>query len=478
MQLALRLPRMPEVDQNKLEKLRGQMHELIFIQSKAPGAGSPQPQALSDAGHLAHAALARASAFVTRDNAILNSRTELLNRFGIDVLSVEELLATFLRDAEDQMLGTRHGSGFVCEPANANTVRKYLLSQNLSPPMIEEFAGKKEHLINPSRLAIWQQDNLAACAVLLESEMPKSITRLLIHVRPEVLNIELYTDHLLDTMLRKASALGAVVVELEHLAGQSTLTTIAKARGFTQQSSASTLAKVVLRRPVTISSWAAAAKELKRRTGLQLPPTMPAGHDAERFPVKITQSNEINVSLTGLENMLGPTLLIREDQQGVIVPITHGYSELLLGASRQMLLDITDDKDATFLSRRAYVNTPKASNVMRPGSPILFYESKKSGGVGSIVAVARIVHVKIWNKEDVPYEDSKRLVVEDVTDFSSSNEVLVTSFENLFVLHDPVSLDWLKAVGAVNGANLITARQVPGTTVTKILDRGWQNGQH
>ena len=76
LQLALRLPRMPKADRHQLHNLQHQMHDLVFIQHQVSGAG--KPQAWSDAKHLAHAALARASAFITRDGAILGSRGELL----------------------------------------------------------------------------------------------------------------------------------------------------------------------------------------------------------------------------------------------------------------------------------------------------------------------------------------------------------------------------------------------------------------
>ena len=130
LQLALRLPRMPEADRHQLHNLQHQMHDLVFIQHQVSGAG--KPQAWSDAKHLAHAALARASAFITRDGAILGSRGELLRRFGIDVLSVEELLMTLPSDRENGLLGTQYGSDFVCADASAEEIRDYMRGECLS----------------------------------------------------------------------------------------------------------------------------------------------------------------------------------------------------------------------------------------------------------------------------------------------------------------------------------------------------------
>ena len=474
LQLALRLPRMPKADISRQETLKKQIHDLIFVQRGAPRAGSPQ--ALSDASHLAHATLARASAFVTRDGEILDARSELIQRFGIDVVTVEEMLTILPSDQVRDSTRPHLGRGFVCTGGNCEMVRNYMNSQSLPSQTISEFATEGGHLVDCIRRVIHQDGDTLACAVLLAPRRTKPVCRMIVHVRPETLDWELYTDHLLDVLLREASATAATAVDLVCTAGQSTLVRLAKARGFFRQSSTSSLAKIVMGRPITATNWISATQELRIRTGLQLPSEMPEGDQAEAFSISTSQNKSIIVSLKGLEDILGPTLLIRPDRNGVIVPITKAYSKLLLDADPQMSLGLTDDKDAAFFSKKAYVNTPRAANAMRPGSPILFYESKSSDGIGAIVASGRIVDAVILNKQDIPNDALRRLVVEDVVGFSTSEDVLVTSFDNLFVFPNTVPLRVLRDMGAVDGANLVTAREVPGQIVTEILDRGWGNG--
>ena len=475
LQLALRLPRMPQADRFEQETLKNRIHDLIFVQSGAPSAGSSQ--ALSDAGHLAHAALARASAFVTRDGTIIDARAALIKRFGIDVVTVEELLAILPPDRGRGATMPRSGHGFVCTDASCGTVQKYMKGQSLRSGTISEFAAEDGHLVDCIRRVIQRDDDVLACAVLLAPRITKPVCRMIVHARSEALDCELYTDHLLDVLLREASVTAATAVELECVAGQSTLVRLAKVRGFVKQPSTSSLAKVVMGRPITATTWTSATQELRLRTGLELPREMPTGNNADDFSIRTNQNISINVSLRGLEDFLGPTLLIRPDRPGVIVPITQAYSELLLGADLQMPLNLTDDKDAAFLSKRAYVNTPRAASVMRPDSPILFYESMKGNGVGGIVGVGRIVDAVILDKQDIPKDARQRLVVDDVDGFSSNEDVLVTSFDNLFVLPSPVPFHVLRQMGAVDGSNLVTARNASGRHITEILDRGWRNGQ-
>lgn len=475
LQLALRLPRMPLADQSEQESLRDQIHDLIFVKSGSASAGSSQ--SLSDASHVAHATLARASAFVTRDGMILATRAALLERFGVDVVTVEELLAILPPDRDSGATPPRLGHGFVCTDASCESVRNYMNSQDLRSELVSEFATDRGHLIDSKRRIIQQDHAVLACGVLLVPRTTEPVCRMIVHARPEALDGELYTDHLLDVLLRESSLGTATAVELECVAGQSTLVTLAKARGFMTQRSSSALAKIVMGRPITATTWTSAAQELRLRTGLRVPPEMPQRSNTTAFSIRTSQEVSINVSLRGLEDFLGPTLLVGPDRDGVIVPITQEYSKLLLGESRQMSLGFTDDKDAAFLSTRAYVNTPRAASVMRPDSPILFYESKRSKGAGGVVAVGRIVDAVISNEQDIPNDTLRRLVVDNVGRFSSTDEVLVTSFDNLFQLPNCISFQALRQIGAIDASNLITARKISGQSVIDILDRGWHNAQ-
>ena len=473
LQLALRLPRMPDADQSEQQALRDQIHDLVFVKSGAPSAGSSQ--SLSDASHLAHATLARASAFVTRDGTILASRAALLERFGIDVVTVEELLAILPPDRHSGATQPRLGPGFVCTDASSETVRNYMNSQGLRSDVVSEFATDGGHLIDSVRRVVRQGGDVLACAVLLAPRTTKPVCRMIVHARPEALDSELYTDHLLDTLLRESSVTSATAVELECVAGQSTLVMLARARGFITQRSPTVLAKVAMGRPVTAATWRSAAQELRLRTGLKVPSEMPERSNTTTFSIRTSQNVSINMSLRGLEDFLGPTLLAGSDRDGVIVPITQAYSKLLLGDSHQMSLGFTDDKDAAFLSTRAYVNTPRAASLMRPDSPMLFYESKRSKGVGGIVAIGRIVDTVILKKQDIPNEMLRRLVVDDVDGFSSTDEVLVSSFDNLFELPNCFPFRRLRTMGAIDASNLVTARKVSGQTIADILDWGWRD---
>jgi hypothetical protein len=158
--------------------------------------------------------------------------------------------------------------------------------------------------------------------------------------------------------------------------------------------------------------------------------------------IEISRDNGANttVGAAQLEDFLSPAIIIWPGREGVIAPIECAFANDLLGTNLQSTFAFVANRDAAFLSRRAYVNSPRTAQIMRPETPILFYESKRSGGRGAVIAVARIVDAVVTKKGDIPTDRRRRLVVDNVDDFSATEDVLVTTFDNLFALPNPVPL--------------------------------------
>jgi hypothetical protein len=169
--------------------------------------------------------------------------------------------------------------------------------------------------------------------------------------------------------------------------------------------------------------------------------------------------------------VLSPTILIWPGRDGVIVPITHNYANDLLGTDKQFPL--FGSPEAAFVTRKTYFNSPRAASLLRPGLPILFYESVRSGGQGAIVAAARVIDATVVKKNQVPGDLLRRAVVEDLDGLSSSTDILATTFDNLLRFPKPVSLADLRTFGAVGAANFQTATPVTSANIGAIFDLGW-----
>lgn len=470
LKLARQLPKLPASPKDEVDPLAAAIHKTAFIDTNHPQAGSRQ--ALSDARHLAEAALIRASGYITSDSTLLNARDTLLTLIGVDIAGLDEFVELLSSDEPNREYGRLKGTKCETRSATPGDAQAYLASQNIGSELIAECFPSAAALQRVSVQAVFEDEDIVAVGIYRAPTSVDAPGRMLVHVRPDHIAGETLTEHLLDEAIRESCHSGSVTVELKAVAGQSAVTRAAKLRGFLPAANSDTLIKVALGRPLTPNSWTAIARQTRRRTGLALPDTPP---DAETMQsglaVRGADGSNITVQLAALEAALAPTLIVWPGRNGVIVPIAKSFADDLLGTADQFTL--FGRPNAAFVGLRTYFNSPRTATMMRPGVPILFYESERTGGRGAVVAAARIVDATISPKERVSDKVLDRGVVEDLSSLTASTDVLATSFESLIRFPNPVSLDTLRQLGAVGPSNLQTATPLPNTLLAAILDRGW-----
>jgi len=473
LQMALQLPRLPPpVDPNDLVQLSEAVHQLVFVDRDAPGAGSKQ--ARSDARHLAHSALSRVAGFITSDGAILAARDALLESVGIDVAGLDELISLLPEGAEGSLTTDRQGTGFQCKTPTVPDATAYFKRSGVPDSVIAEVCGPAVGRPDGWRSAIWEDGNIVAAAFSMPPVSTSGDDRLLIAVDAGHLDRELYGEYLLDAAIKHACSSGPAAIRLVNVSGQPTVGAIAKARGFVATGAGCDLTKVAIGRPITESNWDAVRHQARRKAGLSLPVKWPDFLDGERS-VAIAHGSTQSALLSPerFEDLFGPTLYLWPGRQGVIVPIQRAYADELLGTNLQPRLAFIEDRDASFLQRRAYVNTPRARKAMRPGLPILFYESGKKGGRSAIVAVGRIVDSVIVPKGASLRETARRVVVDDLSELSTTDDVLVTTFDNLMPLPTLIPFASLRAMGAEGSSNLMSATPLSSAKLAAIVQAAW-----
>lgn len=471
LKLARQLPKLPVFPKDEVEFLAAAIHQAVFIDANHPQAGSRQ--ALSDARHLAEAALIRASGYITSDSALLDARDALLALIGVDVAGLEEFVELLPSDEpsreRSQLKGTK------CETRLATTAeaQAYLTSQRVSSALIDEYFPLAA-LQRVSVQAVFEDGEIVGASIYRAPSSVDAPGRMIVHVRPDHVACETFAEHLLDEAIRESCHSGPVTIELRAIPGQSTVARAAKLRGFLPAASSDILIKVALGRPLTPDSWAAIARQTRRRTGLALPDTPPdAGTVQSGLSVRGPDGSIITVQLAALEAALVPTLIVWPGRDGVIVPIAKSFADDLLGTADQFAL--FGRPNAAFVGLRTYFNSPRTASTMRPGVPILFYESERTGGRGAVLAAARIVDATISSKERVSEAALERGVVEDLASLSASTEVLATSFDSLIRFPNPVPLGTLRQLGAVGPSNFQTATALPNAMLAAILDLGWSS---
>lgn len=470
LELARQLPRLPDTGRAEVEALAGTIYSVVF--GSVSVSEAQQAQAKSDARHLAQAALARASGFLTSDGRLLDARARLMDEIGIDVISLDEF-SVMLDDlpgapAFASQLPT---VDLIREPLSRDVATQYFALHCEGASHLEPLGDPSLHGFSIEGMR--DAGNLVGVAARSRLPTVDAPVRLLVHVRQDNVRCDLLVDALLNSQIAQACVSSPVAIELQDVPGQTLLRRTALLRGFALRAGGA-MVKIAIGRPVTPRSWPTIARLIRRRTGLRLPEAAPH-EDEVRTGVTVTgpDGRKMVVTLASLENALGPTLLAWPGRAGALVPIARRYADDLLGTATQ--ISMFGPLEAGLLSRRTYVNSPRSAPVLRPGTPILFYESKRSNGRGAVVASARVVDSVVVNKTQLPAERMRGAVVKDVGNLSSSNEVLVTTFDHLLHFSSPVQFAALKALGAVGSQNLVTATRVEPEVLATIIDQGWPN---
>ena len=130
--------------------------------------------------------------------------------------------------------------------------------------------------------------------------------------------------------------------------------------------------------------------------------------------------------------------------------------------------------EAVLLRERVYFSHPRTAGVLVKGSPVLFYESGRKGGSASVTAVARIVRAELVSKDGANQELLRRGVLDKkiLKNICLADTVVATTIDNIMSFRNPVALERLRALNAIDGANLVTARSIRAEQVIQIVNEG------
>jgi hypothetical protein len=251
---------------------------------------------------------------------------------------------------------------------------------------------------------------------------------------------------------------------------------IAVAHGFrasaNEPSNSSNLQKIALGRGVTAKTWTWVTQQLKKGMGLELPGSMPLYQSIEQTVPINGPTGQVNIPLEELETLFSPAILFLPGRSGVIVPIRRVYAADLIGGAKQ--LSLLAGSQAVLLRERVYFSDPRTARILTKGIPILFYESARNGGSASVTAIARVARTELISRDGANQELFRRGVLDKkiLMKMCLAKMFLATTIDNIMILKNPVGLQRLRALGAIDGANLVTARPLRPEQVIQIVDEG------
>jgi GNAT superfamily N-acetyltransferase/predicted nucleic acid-binding protein len=480
LELARRLPRLKAPPKQRLTQIISELGEVIFPTRISSGTLRPQDQ--SDLVHLATAIENNASGFVTGDKAILRGRAILQSKYSLDVVGASEF-ADMVEPADSSdatsvqaMSGGQVLEGRPAQEKDGPSIGAFLARMNCphqtAHDVVSNDPGRPHHRVLVT---------LAGKIVAFGSwEIPSAIRP---HASAFVCgdqdhpSVTLAVDFVLDSISRELSSSHPTRINLRLLPGDVTTKRIAIAHGFgppaRELSIGTELQKIALGRAVTAKNWAIVCQQLKKGMGLELPDSIPPYHSLEQtIPIKGATGQTLYVPLERLESFFSPAIFCLPGRSGAIVPIRSVFAADLIGGAKQ--LSLLASPEAVLLRERVYFSHPRTAGVLKKGIPILFYESERNRGSASVTAAARIVRVELISKDGANPELFRHGVLDKITlkNISLAETAAATTIDNIMILRNPVSLRRLRLLGAVDRANLVTARSLRAEQVVQIIDEG------
>lgn len=467
LELAKALPKLRISAREQLRPLTDEFHQSIFEIGKPSQANTPQ--ALSDCLHMAECVAGNASAFVTSDGILLRNRRLIREKWGLEVVAVEDFHDALSSLVLQENFQPIRGDGFrICmsDSKTANGLATALGGANVNATYFADHVvrvpGKYTTALNDNNKAI----GLAASVTPESLGQPQRMLVLVDHDHPRA---ELVADTLLNQAIDDVGISGLNLIELADVPGQIVVRKAALQAGFSADGQRPELTKAALGVPITSSSFPRVKDQLRLLFGECCSALLPeCFNDFEKL-----QSSDPE-GFIRLEKALSPTLIASNSRRVCVQPIAASYAAELLGTSDQA--SMLDQFEGAFRSQKIYVSSGRSKNFFRANQIIMFYESSRTGGRGAIVAAARVDNVVTQNKSETGSSDMKRTVLDSVERFSASKEVTLTGFSSVLRFPRPVPLNKLVEIRATGTQNLQTTTLIATEAAQQIFDFGWSNG--
>ncbi|MDA1311915.1 MAG: GNAT family N-acetyltransferase [Acidobacteria bacterium] len=479
-QLATALPRLPSVPQGVSEQIMNQLAPIVFPAKVIRGTLSRRDQ--SDLRHLAAAVHHKLNGFITGEKAILRRAPELLSQVGLDVIGTLEFAAYV--ESPDQRAGAELRSGISGDDVE---IRELAEEDRKAVEALLESLGLARSLaaaalipsIPPNVRRRISVRSLGSGEILgyASWDVPSPLRKRVdahVFVKEQSEGAQHIAVHLLKELSRDLAMNGPCLVSLRTEEGHSNARTAALEVGFRSFRSLSAvpsdLTKIVLWGVITKDNWNSSGTRLNEVSGVRWSGTMPKfGGPKTLIDFKSKSGHEFRLALVEAERLFGPTLFLLPERAGILVPIRRRYAEHLFMGAPQMAL--FPRKGAALSAERVYFRSPSHASVFSVGSPVVFYESLSRGGRGSAFAAGVVVSNRLVWAETLP----KRVFSKGVLDQNTVNKmsrnglVSVLHFDNILDLPNPVPLSRLRALGAIDGANLVAPRRLESRTLCALL---------
>lgn len=479
LELAMKLPTLPKAPPELIAEITRNLSPIVFPERTAKGSLTDQDR--SDLIHIATAIHHKVAGFITGEKAILRSREKLNALYSIDIVGAGEFVETLdLTGVKPRDLQATSGGlmirVFQVTDVRMDSARAFLLRMNVPEPLARELLAT-ELAADSQRMLVSGDGDIIGLASWNRPSSVHPTIQALLHVDEAHLAAEIAIDHLLNSLSRESVRGIPIQISVRVSPGQVVTRGIALGHGFrppaNEPANSTNLQKVSVGQFVTSSNWEQLRRQIEKAAGIRLPTSIPSFETSKSGVEIVSPSGQhLLVSLSDLESLLSPILLLLPGRYGAVIPIRRSYAVDLIGGSNQ--LSLLPSRETVMLRERVYFGDPKNARILKEGTAILFYESAPDGGRASIVAGARVVRSEIMSKGAVVPDLYRHAVLspKDVERIVRDPSVLATTFDNLLVLPKPVPIERLRQLGCMDPANFVTSCQITSENLRAIVEEG------
>jgi GNAT superfamily N-acetyltransferase len=485
LEFARTLPTLPIVDEVVLARLVVELGRIVFTTMISTGSRATRRR--SDLRHLAHSIHHRLRGFVTRDGDILGARTEIQERFGLDVVAPADLASAFATTVPTfpptysvGAAGELRLSEF--RDADLANVEVFLSDAGFLSAVASEFwaPGTSQRL--RQRLCAWQGSALVGVAAGAHPAPASPSATWFLHVDETSRAASLVVDHFVEAALRSFAGVRSGVLDLDISADSAITKEACRRRGFRQtdaQHASPSLArvrKVVFHDILTRSEWQDFVSQVNHWVGLQMPTDLPTVVTCDTtIDVIRPDGRVVPATIFDLETLTGPVLYLFSSDVGAIIPIQARYTAELLGSRQGSFFA---SKEAKLRTEKAYYRTPAGAARFRRGMPLIFYDSQRGGGDGVAIGCARLTYSGVNTLEQIEVQMQVQGVLskEELESTAVNGAVHVMAFDNFQAFGQPVTFTRMRKLGAESATNLVSAEVFSVDVIEKICRAGFDRG--
>ena len=470
LRLLASLPRIPVPKNESSISLTPHIARALFPEKDFPDGLSAND--LSDLRHLITALQCGATAFITRDQRILDAASHLENHHGLRVLSPDQLWD--FTSIPDRRISVESSDGFleVCTLLDESP-DAYELIRMCGVSAVDAATRWCSRASDLTSTGVRHGGKLVALSVPGPSDVRTKarVLRILVdegsEVGPAAARLILQQNCAIAAEYKESQ------IRLEMPQEQHLLREAAYRLGF-RQTSPGHMAKGLLGRALTSFNWASERSHLEAVFGITLPSEIhPWRGSSQLIEVRCADGERRHVALTELETLLSPALFCLPGRPASIASIKPRFSEVLLGGHKQ--LSLAPLMEAGTYGERLFLCSPKLIGQFERGGLIFFYQSE-SKGAQAVIAVARIVDVFLIRRDELNEDSLRRSVlrVASLSEIGSSKDKAACLFDNLIFMPQPVDLKYLRQLG-YQSARLTSAGRLNAYQTLKILKKGFLN---